>query len=83
VTSLKSMAHQFAGRDGVDYEFHYCARDARSAAFTEEPASLIEPDRLHFHFDGGDPPEFVDYFTRVSVSETPNILVLSESCSLS
>ena len=60
VTPLKSMAHQLVGWDDVDYELHYCARDAQSAAFTEELASLIEPDRLHFHFDSGDPSKGLD-----------------------
>jgi vanillate O-demethylase ferredoxin subunit len=60
VTPLKSMAHQLAGSDDVDYELHYCARDAQCAAFTEELQALIEPDRLHFHFDGGDPSQGLD-----------------------
>ncbi|WP_206996386.1 PDR/VanB family oxidoreductase [Trinickia mobilis] len=60
VTPLKSMAHQLAGRDDAGCELHYCARDAQSAAFTEELASLIEPGRLHFHFDGGDPAKGLD-----------------------
>lgn len=60
VTPLKSMAHQLAEMDDVDYELHYCARDAQCAAFTEELQTLVERERLHFHFDGGDPARGLD-----------------------
>ena len=61
VTPLKSMAHQLATSDDeVDYELHYCARDAQCAAFIDELQALLEPDRLHFHFDGGDPSRGLD-----------------------
>ncbi|PMS37387.1 vanillate O-demethylase ferredoxin subunit [Trinickia symbiotica] len=60
VTPLKSMAHQLAAAGDVEYEFHYCAREAQCAAFMEELKALIEPQRLHFHFDGGEPSRGLD-----------------------
>lgn len=60
VTPLKSMAHQLSNTDDVDYELHYCARDAQCAAFTDELQAFVERERLHFHFDGGDPARGLD-----------------------
>lgn len=60
VTPLKSMAHQLAAAADVEFELHYCAREAQCAAFMEELQALIEPHRLHFHFDGGDPSRGLD-----------------------
>jgi ferredoxin-NADP reductase len=54
VTPLKSMAHSLDKR-GVEYELHYCARDASCAAFHREFKELLDGGRLHYHFDGGDP----------------------------
>ncbi|CAB3757053.1 PDR/VanB family oxidoreductase [Paraburkholderia humisilvae] len=52
VTPLKSMAHALEAQ-GVNYELHYCARDAGCTAFNAELASLAESGHLHYHFDGG------------------------------
>jgi len=60
VTPLKSMAHQLAAAEGIDYELHYCTRDAQCAAFTDELQTLMGEDRLHIHFDGGDPARGLD-----------------------
>ena len=60
VTPLKSMAHQLADAGDVDYELHYCARDAQCAAFTEDLQTLVDTQRLHFHFDDGDPSRGLD-----------------------
>lgn len=60
VTPIKSMAHQLVASGHADFELHYCARDAQCAAFKEELQTLIESDRLHFHFDGGDPSKGLD-----------------------
>ncbi|MBN3762953.1 PDR/VanB family oxidoreductase [Burkholderia sp. Ac-20365] len=60
VTPLKSMAHQLADAGDVEYELHYCARDAQCAAFTEDLQGLVDTQRLHFHFDGGDPSRGLD-----------------------
>src|SRR5476651_2205993 len=54
VTPLKAMAHRLE-EAGIDYEMHYCAKDARCTAFTDELARIKSAGRLHFHFDGGDP----------------------------
>ncbi len=54
VTPLKSMAHSLDKR-GVEYELHYCARDASCAAFHSEFKELLDGGRLHYHLDGGDP----------------------------
>ncbi|MDR5747390.1 PDR/VanB family oxidoreductase [Caballeronia sp. LZ029] len=59
VTPLKAMAHELDDA-GVDYEMHYCAKDARSAAFAEEFEPMRASGRLHFHFDGGDPSAGLD-----------------------
>lgn len=54
ITPIKSMAHTLA-REGRSFELHYCARGLRQAAFVEELRRVVPSDRLHFHFDGGDP----------------------------
>jgi vanillate O-demethylase ferredoxin subunit len=59
VTPLKAMAHELDDA-GIDYEMHYCAKDARSAAFAEEFEPMRASGRLHFHFDGGDPSAGLD-----------------------
>jgi vanillate O-demethylase ferredoxin subunit len=59
VTPLKSMAHEL-DRLGIDYELHYCARDASCAAFDDDLGTLRDAGRLHYHFDGGDPAAGLD-----------------------
>ncbi|SAL60863.1 ferredoxin [Caballeronia peredens] len=59
VTPLKAMAHELDDA-GIDYEMHYCARDASCAAFANEFESMLASGRLHFHFDGGDPAAGLD-----------------------
>ncbi len=59
VTPLKAMAHALEAR-GVDYELHYCARDAGCAAFAEALGALHENGRVHYHFDGGNPAAGLD-----------------------
>jgi vanillate O-demethylase ferredoxin subunit len=59
VTPLKAMAHELDDA-GIDYEMHYCAKDARSAAFAGEFEPMRASGRLHFHFDGGDPSAGLD-----------------------
>src|ERR1700761_6390044 len=51
VTPLKAMAHQLE-ESGVDYEMHYCAKDASCTAFANEFEPMFASGRLHFHFDG-------------------------------
>jgi vanillate O-demethylase ferredoxin subunit len=59
VTPLKAMAHELDDA-GIDYEMHYCAKDARCAAFAEEFEPMRASGRLHFHFDNGDPSAGLD-----------------------
>lgn len=59
VTPLKAMAHELDDA-GIDYEMHYCAKDATCAAFAEEFEPMRESGRLHFHFDNGDPASGLD-----------------------
>ena len=59
ITPLKAMAHQLQAQ-AVDYELHYCARDAQCAAFADELRSSLDPARLHLHLDGGDPSRGLD-----------------------
>lgn len=59
ITPLKSMAHHLAAH-GHSFELHYCVRTVRNAAFLQELRSLIPAERLHLHFDGGDPAKGLD-----------------------
>lgn len=54
ITPLKAMAHTLAAQ-GASFELHYCARTAQHAAFADALRALVPAERLHFHFDGGDP----------------------------
>jgi ferredoxin-NADP reductase len=58
ITPLKSMAHALLAR-GQSFELHYCARGLQQAAFAEELRALAG-ERLHLHFDGGDPARGLD-----------------------
>lgn len=59
ITPLKAMAHALQGQ-GMEFELHYCARDAGAAAFSRDLEALLESGRLHLHFDGGDPSRGLD-----------------------
>jgi vanillate O-demethylase ferredoxin subunit len=59
VTPLKSMAHALE-RAGLAWELHYCARDARHAAFRAEFQPLEQARRVHYHYDGGVPGNGLD-----------------------
>ncbi|SAL33171.1 PDR/VanB family oxidoreductase [Caballeronia humi] len=59
VTPLKSMAHRLEDA-GIDYEMHYCAKDAGCTAFSAELEPMRANGRVHFHFDGGDPKAGLD-----------------------
>jgi len=54
ITPLKAMAHTLAA-SGASFELHYCARSPNHAAFVKELQHIVPADRLHFHFDGGEP----------------------------
>jgi vanillate O-demethylase ferredoxin subunit len=59
ITPIKAMAHSLAS-EGRSFELHYCARSSRHAAFATELREFIPEERLHFHFDGGDPARGLD-----------------------
>lgn len=59
VTPLKAMAHEL-DRAGVDYALHYCARNARCAAFGTDFKPLRDRGRVHYHFDEGVPGQGLD-----------------------
>lgn len=58
VTPIKAMAHELSAA-GESFEVHYCARSQNNAAFVEELTALVG-DKLHWHFDGGDPAQGLD-----------------------
>ncbi len=58
VTPMLSMAARLQEL-GRDYVIHYCAREPAAAAFAAELASR-HGDRLHLHYDGGDPARGLD-----------------------
>lgn len=59
ITPLKSMAHALARR-GESFELHYCSKTPKHAAFMNELQSLVPPERLHMHHDGGDKSKALD-----------------------
>ena len=59
VTPLKAMAHQLHAQ-GVDYQLHYCARDAHSVAFADVLRDGLDASRVQLHLDGGDPSRGLD-----------------------
>lgn len=59
ITPLKAMAHTLAAR-GESFDLHYCVKSAKHAAFSNELKALVPADRLHLHFDGGNPKEGLD-----------------------
>lgn len=59
VTPIKAMTHALC-QSGASFELHYCARGPATVAFVEELTALVPEDRLHFHFDGGDPARGLD-----------------------
>lgn len=65
VTPLKAMAHQLNAA-GMDYEFHYCAKSPRHAAFITEMLQELDPKKVRFHFDGGNPVDGLDISSLLS-----------------
>ncbi len=56
ITPLKSMLHHIEDL-GMEYELHYCARDATCAAFSE---MLSIREKVEHHFDNGEPSQGLD-----------------------
>lgn len=59
ITPLKSMAHALAAK-GASFELHYCARGPKNVAFVDALRTVVPAERLHFHFDEGDPAKGLD-----------------------
>ncbi|MCB1957983.1 MAG: oxidoreductase [Rhodocyclaceae bacterium] len=68
ITPLKAMAHRLAAL-GADFELHYCARGPETVAFEGALASFAEQQRLHYHFDGGDPARGLDLTALLATQE--------------
>lgn len=56
ITPIKAMAHTLRTR-GESFELHYCAKSPKHAAFLDELKKIVPADRLHLHFDGGNPEQ--------------------------
>ncbi len=65
ITPLKSMIHTLDACS-VDYQLHYCARDASCAAFTDAFANHA---KVHLHFDNGDPAQSLDIAALLAAPE--------------
>ncbi|WP_426173249.1 PDR/VanB family oxidoreductase [Massilia sp. TWR1-2-2] len=59
VTPLKSMAHALE-EAGIEFEFHYCARNAGCVAFGTELAGPWKHGTPNFHYDHGNPADGLD-----------------------
>lgn len=59
VTPMMAMLAQLEA-EGADFVLHYCARTPGKAAFRERLEKSGVADRLHFHYDGGDPSKGLD-----------------------
>ena len=59
VTPIKSMAHALDDA-AIPFEFHYCARNPRFVAFSEELAAQWKVGTIKLHFDNGVPSEGLD-----------------------
>jgi len=56
ITPLKAMIHTL-DKASLDYQLHYCARDASCAAFTD---TFADHAKVHVHYDNGDPAQGLD-----------------------
>lgn len=59
VTPLLCMAQRLAAID-ADFTLHYCTRSVERTAFRAEIAASVFADRVHFHFDAGEPEQKLD-----------------------
>ena len=59
VTPIKSMAHALDDAS-IPFEFHYCARNAKFIAFSDELKGPWKHGTINFHFDNGNPAEGLD-----------------------
>ncbi len=68
VTPILCMAEHLA-QTGADFEMHYCARSAERAAFVERIARSAFADRVHLHFDDGEPAQKLDLATVLDAAD--------------
>jgi vanillate O-demethylase ferredoxin subunit len=59
ITPILCMAERLM-RTGADFTMHYCARSPGRTAFMERIAASGFADRVHFHFDAGEPGQKLD-----------------------
>ncbi|WP_163576178.1 PDR/VanB family oxidoreductase [Halomonas faecis] len=59
ITPLLCMAERLA-HTNADFELHYCTRSPARTAFRERIAASRFADRVHFHFDDGEPSQRLD-----------------------
>ena len=59
VTPILCMAERLAHTD-ADFEMHYCTRAAERTAFLERIRQGTFAERVHFHFDDGEPEQKLD-----------------------
>ena len=59
ITPILAMAWQL-GREGAEFELHYCARTPQRAAFAGPLAEAAFAERVHLHFDDGAPAQRLD-----------------------
>ncbi|MCE8026244.1 PDR/VanB family oxidoreductase [Billgrantia aerodenitrificans] len=59
ITPLLCMAERLAHTD-AEFELHYCTRSPERTAFRERIAASGFAERVHFHFDDGEPAQQLD-----------------------
>lgn len=59
ITPILCMAERLA-QIGESFELHYCSRSPQRTAFRERIAASAFADRVHFHFDDGEPQQRLD-----------------------
>ncbi|MDE0309996.1 MAG: PDR/VanB family oxidoreductase [Acidiferrobacterales bacterium] len=62
VAPILAMAYSLE-RSKADYIFHYCTRFPEQTAFMDEITGLVKHGSLHWHFDGGNPENGLDFKT--------------------
>ncbi len=62
ITPIVAMIRHLRAADGPPFTLHYCAASRAHAAFADELAAASRQDRIHLHFDGGDPARAFDFW---------------------
>jgi vanillate O-demethylase ferredoxin subunit len=69
VTPILCMAERLCASD-ASFAMHYCARSVDRTAFVERISRSAFRDRVHFHFDGGEPAQRFDLAS--TLAEAPD-----------